>query len=73
MHFSYLWLHLKVGESTHNIYKQMFLSNLFGDVKSLASVLMLPIASEGFSNYGVIWFLQALGLLVKAREVPFGD
>ena len=51
----------------------MFLSNLFGDVKSLASVLVLPIASEGFSNYGVVWFLQALGLLVKAREVPFGD
>lgn len=47
--------------------------NLFRDVKSLASVLVLPIASEGFSNYGVVWFLQALGLLVKAREVPFGD
>ena len=47
--------------------------NLFGDVKSLASVLVLPIATKGFSNYGVVWFLQALGLLVKAREVPFGD
>ena len=31
---------------------------------------MLPVASECFSNDGVVWFLQTLGLFVKARKVP---
>lgn len=31
---------------------------------------MTPVASEGLTKDGIIWFLQSLWLLVETREVP---
>ena len=34
---------------------------------------MLPVASKRFSKNGIVRFLEALWLLVEAREVPLDD
>ena len=39
-------------------------------ITRLAAVGMLPVTAERLPKYRVVGFLESLGLLVEAREVP---
>lgn len=46
---------------------------LFSNVECAAAIVVLPIATECFTEARIVWLFETLGFLVESRNIPFDD